>query len=79
MFSGANADREILFFFAQLTTSRIDNLTRLIHTRAICVTVLNVWGGLGKGIMQNFQLMGIALWIVTIKKRGKNVVRRCRG
>ena len=30
-FSGANADREILIFPAQLTTSRIGNLTRLIH------------------------------------------------
>ena len=34
-FSGANRDREILFFPVQLTTSRIDNLTRLIHTQAI--------------------------------------------
>ena len=31
-FSGANADSEILFFPVQLTTSRIGNLTRLIHT-----------------------------------------------
>ena len=38
-FSGANADREILFSPVQLTTSRIGNLTRLIHTLAICVTV----------------------------------------
>ena len=29
---GANGDREILFFPVQLTTSRIGNLTRLIHT-----------------------------------------------
>ena len=29
-FSGANADREILVFLVQLTTSRINNLTRLI-------------------------------------------------
>ena len=29
-------DREILFFPDQLTTSRIGNLTRLIHTLAIC-------------------------------------------
>ena len=28
-FSGANGDREILFFLVQLTTSRIGNLTRL--------------------------------------------------
>ena len=38
--SGANADREILFFPIQPTTSRIGNLlTRLIHTLAICVTI----------------------------------------
>ena len=35
-FSGANADREKLIFPVQLTTSRIGNLTRLIHTLAIC-------------------------------------------
>ena len=38
-FSGANADREILMFPGQLTTCRIGNLTRLIHTLAICVTI----------------------------------------
>ena len=31
-FSGANRDREISVFPLQLTTSRIGNLTRLIHT-----------------------------------------------
>ena len=36
---GANADREILVFPIQLTTSRIGNLTRLIHTLAICATI----------------------------------------
>ena len=30
--SGANGSKEILIFPDQLTTSRIDNLTRLIHT-----------------------------------------------
>ena len=38
-FSGANADRGILFFLVQLTTCRIGNLTRLIPTLAICVTI----------------------------------------
>ena len=38
-FSGANADREIFIFRVQLTTCRIGNLTRLIHTLAICVAV----------------------------------------
>ena len=38
-FSGANAEREIFVFPVQLTTSRIGNLTRLIHTLAICVTI----------------------------------------
>ena len=35
-FSGANADREILFFPVQLNTSRIRKLARLILTLAIC-------------------------------------------
>ena len=35
-FSGANADREILIFPVQLTTSRIGNLTRLVRTLAVC-------------------------------------------
>ena len=39
-FSGANGDREISIFFpVQLITSRIGNLTRVIHTLAICVTM----------------------------------------
>ena len=37
-FSGTNADKEILIFPVQLTTSRIGNLTRLTHTLAMCVT-----------------------------------------
>ena len=41
-FSGANADREMLIFRVQLTTSRIDNLTRLIHALAICVTIIYI-------------------------------------
>ena len=36
-FSGMNGNREIFIFPVQLTTSRIDNLTRLVHTLAICV------------------------------------------
>ena len=35
IYSGANADREILIFPVQLTTSRIGNLTRLIHALVI--------------------------------------------
>ena len=35
-FSGANGDREISIFPVQLTTSRTDNLTRMILTLAIC-------------------------------------------
>ena len=39
-FSGANADREIILFSPiQLITSRIGNLTRLIHILAKCVTI----------------------------------------
>ena len=37
--SGAIADREILIFPVQLTTRRIGNLTRLIHTLAMFVTM----------------------------------------
>ena len=35
-FSGANRDRERSIFPVQLTTSRIDSLTRLILTLAMC-------------------------------------------
>ena len=35
-FSDANGDREMFIFSVQLTTSRIGNLTRLVHTLAIC-------------------------------------------
>ena len=39
-FSGANGDREIVIFFpVQLTTSRIGNLTRLIHTLLHVMTI----------------------------------------
>ena len=38
-FSGTHGDRGIFIFPVQLTTSRIGNLTRLIHTLAICVTI----------------------------------------
>ena len=38
-FSGVNADRKIFIFPVQLTTGRIGNLTRLIHTLVICVTI----------------------------------------
>ena len=33
--------QEILFFPVQLTTSRIGNLNRLIHTLAVCVTIIS--------------------------------------
>ena len=38
-FSGTNTDREIFIFSVQLTTCRTGNLTRLIHTLAICVAI----------------------------------------
>ena len=38
-FSCANEVREVFIFPVQLTTSRIGNLTRLILTLAICVTI----------------------------------------
>ena len=34
-----NADRQIFIFPIQLTKCKIGNLTRLIHTLAICVTI----------------------------------------
>ena len=37
--SGANGDREISIFPVQLTTGRIGNLTRLIHTLAIVYVI----------------------------------------
>ena len=38
-FSGTNEDREMSILPAQLTTSRISNLTRLIHTLLYVVTI----------------------------------------
>ena len=38
-FSGANGDREMLIFPVQLTTSRIGNLTQLIHTLLCVMTI----------------------------------------
>ena len=37
-----NADREKFIFPVQLTTCRMGNLTRLIHTLVLCVTIHNV-------------------------------------
>ena len=41
-FSGANGDREIYIFSVQLTTSKIGNLTRLLHT-LLHVMTLNTY------------------------------------
>ena len=38
-FSGANGDREMFIFPVQLTTSRVGNLTRLIHTLLYVMTI----------------------------------------
>ena len=38
-----NADRKTFIFPVQLTTCRIGNLIRLIHTLAICVTMFFVF------------------------------------
>ena len=38
-FLGTNAGREMLIFSVQPTTCRIGNLTRLIHTLVVCVTI----------------------------------------
>ena len=60
-FSGANADREILIFPVQLTTCRIGNLTRLIHTLALlCVTIHTQ----GSGKIRNFD--GISKYSVLV-------------
>ena len=52
-FLGLNADREIFIFPVELTTSRIGNLIRLIHTLAILVTIYtgkyySPWGYLNR-------------------------------
>ena len=39
-FSGANGDSEISLFPVQLTTSRIGNLARLIHTLQYVMTII---------------------------------------
>ena len=60
-FSGANGHREILIFPVQLTTSRIGNLTRLIHTLLNVMTIFlfflrtsSARGGGGGGRCQTF-------------------------
>ena len=40
--SGTNVDRGVFICPVQLTTCRIGNLTRLIHTIAVCVTIHNL-------------------------------------
>ena len=42
-FSGANEDREILIFPVQLTTSRIGNLTGLIHIYTYIETYIHTY------------------------------------
>ena len=42
-FSGANRDREILIFPLQPTTSRIGNLTRLIHTLLYVMALIHIY------------------------------------
>ena len=44
-FSGANGDREILVFPVQLTTDRIGNLIRLIHTLLYVMTTHTYYHG----------------------------------
>ena len=46
-FSGANGDREIFIFPVQLTTSRVSNLTRLILTLAMYISIHTVEGEKG--------------------------------
>ena len=41
-FSGTHGDREILIFPVQLTTSRIGNLTRFVHTLLYVMTYIHV-------------------------------------
>ena len=38
-FSGANGDRQVFIFPVQLTTSRIGNLTRSVHTLLKVLTI----------------------------------------
>ena len=43
-FSGANGDRDIFIFPVQLTTSKIGNFTRLIHTLLSVLTIHTYYG-----------------------------------
>ena len=65
-FSGANGDREIFIFPVQLTTSRTGNLTRLIHTLAICVTIntYNSTARLGAETLRIFILIPLQLVLI---------------
>ena len=55
--SGANENREILIFRVQLTTSRIDNLTRLIHTLLNVMNIHDIisffscWGYISQAVL----------------------------
>ena len=61
--SDANADREIFIFPVELTTSRIDNLTRLIHALAICVTIHTIFIREGHRMTR---MTGPDAWLCTI-------------
>ena len=60
-------DREIFIFPVQLTTCRIGNLTRLIHTLATCVTILIrrdvCWSERKKSMQEVLILLPWAAWI----------------
>ena len=49
-FSGATRDREVLFSLVQLTTSRINKLTPLIHTLLYVMTIHIYIYNLGRNI-----------------------------
>ena len=42
-FSGTNGNREMFIFLVQLATSRIGNLTRLIHTLLLYVMTIHTY------------------------------------
>ena len=61
-FSGTYGDRGIFIFSVQLTTSRIGNLTRLIHTLLYVMTIqLQSWDGF-VSIVPKIYFFGPSLW-----------------
>ena len=55
-FSGTHGDSGVFLFPVQLTTSRIDNLTRLIHT-LLCVMTIHTYMQQSDTLLLNVELL----------------------